>query len=241
MPTYDSISAEEYVEALKSLPVWCREILVLQFQFPRHELTAGQLARHLGYKHFVQGNQHYGNMAHLVCDFLKVAKPPSDQWFAALSEAYHSGRTWIWIMRPNLAEVVKRLGWSGEYQIFVTNPDEVATADDFVEGRVQLVVVNIFERNAKARAACLNHYGFVCSVCDFNFGKFYGELGREFIHVHHIKPLSEIGEEYKVDSIEDLRPVCPNCHAMLHRKTPTLTIGELKQLIQNLRVSAPLR
>jgi 5-methylcytosine-specific restriction protein A len=44
-------------------------------------------------------------------------------------------------------------------------------------------------------------------------------------------PISDVGEEYVVDPIRDLTPVCPNCHAMLHRQTPPLTIEELKQAI----------
>lgn len=104
-----------------------------------------------------------------------------------------------------------------------------------------MVAVNVFERSAKARSACLRHYGYVCAACGFDFENFYGELGREFIHVHHIKPLAEIGEEYTVDPIKDLRPVCPNCHAMLHRETPALTVSQLKDLIERLRVSASPR
>jgi predicted HNH restriction endonuclease len=46
--------------------------------------------------------------------------------------------------------------------------------------------------------------------------------------VHHLRPLSGIAEEYEIDPVEDLRPVCPNCHAMLHRKTPPYTIDELR-------------
>jgi putative restriction endonuclease len=233
---WDKISVADYVKALKSLPEKYREILVLQFQCPRHEVSAGQLARLMGYSTFPKANLSYGRAAHLVCDTLNVAKPSFGQWFAALSEAHHNGKSWIWIMRPNLVAAIKRLGWSSEYQTLVINPEEVAAANDLVEGKVQLVAVNVFERNAKARAACLQHYGFICSVCDFNFEKFYGEIGREFVHVHHLKPLSEIGEEYKIDPIKDLLPVCPNCHAMLHRKTPTLTIAELKNLINSLRL-----
>ena len=55
-------------------------------------------------------------------------------------------------------------------------------------------------------------------VCEFNFEAFYGERGKGFIHVHHLSSLAEIGQEYEVDPVNDLRPVCPNCHAMLHRK-----------------------
>ena len=60
----------------------------------------------------------------------------------------------------------------------------------------------------------------------------YGTLGEKFVHVHHLLDLSEIGQEYKVDPINDLRPVCPICHAMLHRRRPALTINELKGIIE---------
>ncbi|HSX81067.1 MAG TPA: HNH endonuclease [Candidatus Saccharimonadia bacterium] len=53
----------------------------------------------------------------------------------------------------------------------------------------------------------------------------------EFIHVHHCRPLSEIAGEYVVDPIEDLRPVCPNCHAVIHRRTPPFTIEEVRSML----------
>jgi 5-methylcytosine-specific restriction protein A len=56
-------------------------------------------------------------------------------------------------------------------------------------------------------------------------------LGEGFIHVHHLKPLAQIGEQYELDPINDLRPVCPNCHAMLHRASPALSIDALRALI----------
>ena len=69
------------------------------------------------------------------------------------------------------------------------------------------------------------------------FGIIYGVIGDGYIHVHHLRALSEIREEYVVDPKIDLRPVCPNCHAMLHRRKPMLSIEELKEiLLQNRRV-----
>ena len=53
--------------------------------------------------------------------------------------------------------------------------------------------------------------------------KVYGEIAKGFIHVHHLIPLSEIKENYQVNPKTDLIPVCPNCHAMLHRQDPPLT------------------
>ena len=64
-----------------------------------------------------------------------------------------------------------------------------------------------------------------------NFEAIYGAIGRDFIHVHHLIPLSEVGDTYEVDPIEDLRPVCPNCHAMLHKRTPPYSISELSALM----------
>ena len=58
-----------------------------------------------------------------------------------------------------------------------------------------------------------------------------GELGEEFCHVHHIEPLSQTGGEGDLDPIKDLIPVCPNCHAMLHRNTETITPDELRKIL----------
>jgi hypothetical protein len=110
--------------------------------------------------------------------------------------------------------------------------DEVENETVFKEGAAKQVTVNAYERNPEARKACIAHYGTGCTVCGFNFGKVYGELGEGFVHVHHLRDLATIGEEYEVNPIDDLRPVCPNCHAMLHRKVPAMTIEELKGIIR---------
>ena len=69
-------------------------------------------------------------------------------------------------------------------------------------------------------------------VCGFNFEDVYGDIGKEFIHVHHVKPLSEIGAKYEIDPIQDLCPICPNCHAMIHRENPSLTIDQLRRQLK---------
>ena len=79
------------------------------------------------------------------------------------------------------------------------------------------------------------YYGARCSICCFDFEERYGEVGRDIIHVHHLKPLSDIGETYRVDPIDDLRPVCPNCHIIIHTKNPPYSIDEVKAMIRNTR------
>lgn len=112
------------------------------------------------------------------------------------------------------------------------HPEEVVDPSRYVEGATRTVTVNLYERNAAARAACIAHYGTRCRVCRIDFGARYGAIGEGFIHVHHVKPLSEIRAEYVVDPIGDLRPVCPNCHAMLHRQDPPLTIADLARIMK---------
>jgi hypothetical protein len=93
----------------------------------------------------------------------------------------------------------------------------------FLEGeKIQLTTVG-YKRAVGARDACIAYYGSTCSICGFDFETAYGVIGRGYIHVHHLKAISAFEEEHEVDPIRDLRPVCPNCHAMLHHKSsPTL-------------------
>ncbi len=112
-------------------------------------------------------------------------------------------------------------------------PDEVPDDPRYPEGAKTPVAVNRYERNSQARQKCIEHYGIRCCACDFDFEKRYGPHGAGFIHVHHLKPLSAIGEVYEVDPVQDLRPVCPNCHAMIHLGKQQLSIEELKQLLED--------
>lgn len=120
-----------------------------------------------------------------------------------------------------------------ERQIFetenITYADEIDTEIEFSEGKTKKILVNSFERNIEARKKCIEHFGTNCQVCDFNFQEKFGELGIDYIHVHHKIDISMIGKEYLVNPITDLIPVCPNCHSMLHKRKPAFSIEELKR------------
>lgn len=110
-------------------------------------------------------------------------------------------------------------------------PSERAT-ETLTEGACISVLVNRFERNRKAREECIKVFGNACVVCGFDFEKCYGKIGEGFIHVHHLTPISMIGKEYVIDPKNALRPVCPNCHEMLHsRQNEQLSIEELQKII----------
>jgi 5-methylcytosine-specific restriction protein A len=119
----------------------------------------------------------------------------------------------------------------------VTLAEELSTPEKYSEGARFAVTINAYERNPKARAACIAHHGHVCAVCGFDFASVYGDIGKGFIHVHHVVPIGKIGKEYEIDPAKDLIPVCPNCHAMIHRAEPPLTVEQLRQHLSDLKKS----
>lgn len=111
-------------------------------------------------------------------------------------------------------------------------PDEVDIKIEYSEGKTKKVLVNSYERNPVARKKCIEHFGLNCQVCDFNFKEKFGDLGKDFIHVHHKIDIATIGNEYSVNPLTDLIPVCPNCHSMLHKRKPAYSISELKAMMK---------
>ena len=114
--------------------------------------------------------------------------------------------------------------------------DRTANANELdsehVEGTARRVLVNRYERDPRAREACIRHHGARCAVCGFDFGERYGDIGQGFIHVHHSRPLSRAGGQYRVNPKRDLVPVCPNCHEMLHRRDPPYDVEQLRARLQ---------
>jgi len=120
---------------------------------------------------------------------------------------------------------------------FIFPEEDSVTTDTLYEGARRWISVNAFERNSTARKKCVDFYGTICSACELNFAEKYGEVGEGFIHIHHLKPLYKVDKEYEIDPIRDLRPVCPNCHAIIHMKKPPFTIKEVKKLLKKADVS----
>jgi len=110
--------------------------------------------------------------------------------------------------------------------------EELGTPEKYPEGGRYTVTINAYERNSKARAACIAHHGCTCMVCGFNFNEIYGTIGQSYIHVHHVIPVGQIGERYEIDPVADLIPVCPNCHVMIHQTDPPLTVTQLRDHIR---------
>lgn len=94
------------------------------------------------------------------------------------------------------------------------------------------VDVNRYERSPDAQRACIAHHGTNCAACGFSYEIAYGELGKDFIQVHHIVPPAQLGSGYELDPVADLVPLCANCHAMAHRGAKTArTVAELRRIM----------
>ena len=100
------------------------------------------------------------------------------------------------------------------------------------EGAVETTIVNRYERDRRGRSLCIAYYGYTCAACDQKLSELYGEVADRLIHVHHLVPLSTINAEYSLDPIHDLRPLCPNCHAVAHlRNAHPYSIGEIREML----------
>jgi hypothetical protein len=111
-------------------------------------------------------------------------------------------------------------------------PEEIPADHAFAEGAVTQVLVNRYERDPAARQRCIEHYGAKCDACGVILSDRYGACVDGLIHVHHLIPLATIRMRYSVDPVRDLRPVCPNCHAVIHSTEPARTIEQVREMIR---------
>lgn len=100
------------------------------------------------------------------------------------------------------------------------------------EGALTTVQLTEYERNATARRLSIEHYGPNCQACDLNYENKYGAIGVNLIHVHHVVPLSAIGETYQVDPVRDLIPLCATCHHVVHSRNPPYSVADIRNAIK---------
>jgi hypothetical protein len=132
---------------------------------------------------------------------------------------------------PQLKEILDQIFVGYQAGVSGLLPEEVAETPPLFEGAVHKITVNAYERSPEARQKCIAAQGTTCCICGFSFGAVYGPEAEGYIHVHHVRPLSKVGKEYVVNPVEDLRPVCPNCHAVLHLGGECRSIEEVRQLL----------
>jgi hypothetical protein len=114
--------------------------------------------------------------------------------------------------------------------------EETDKDGEFYEGSIRRISVEVRERDAAARKACIAHYKARCFICKFDFGQFYGPEADSFIHVHHREMLSRSTSKRKVDPINDLVPLCPNCHSVVHLRKDAYEVEEVKAMVARQRL-----
>ena len=184
-----------------------------------------------GFSKYIRGTDGY-------C-FLPPVHLNAIPWFRDFVESRVNFSIGFSAMQEKFVEKFEAL-WDEHRQSIAIIPDCEDPIDfnrTYVEGSVTKVLANAYERSEAARTACIRHHGTTCVVCCFNFGRKYGPSVEGMIHVHHLRELSAIGESYVVDPIVDLRPVCPNCHAVIHSCSPAMSIEEVRKLISATSVS----
>lgn len=224
---------EAVISVVPALAPSHRRVLEALLFDPGHAASAGQLRTLLGLEAVVQVNSVMGRVGRKVHEALGahpegLATGEFQWWHVVATGKHKEGSGFVWRLREEVVAALQACGFtvSGDPM-----PNEVSHAGQLVEGAVRQVSVNAYERNPVARARCIEAHGAVCVVCNFDFGAVYGPSASGFIHVHHIKALASIGTQYEVDPIEDLRPVCPNCHAVIHMATPARSIEEVKAML----------
>lgn len=236
MPDVVTITKEQYKAALQAdgvLKDRSVELLTVLYDAPACRATAPQLAQVLGYEDFPPINALIGKLGKRIAIHLGIELPDrpknSPGWWQIVATGEYVFEGFAWSLRPQLFDALVELGLllDRENQPF----PETASESGLYEGAVRRVAVNAFERNQTARAMCISHHGVICRVCGFDFERTYGAIGRGFIHVHHLLDLCEVSREYQVDPVNDLIPVCPNCHAMLHMRRPAMSVTELRDLL----------
>ena len=167
---------------------------------------------------------------------------PSPVQLSELRERFPQWR-WTRIARnrtrlpPEVARFLQKRGTSQPKRRGDTTPrlpEEVAE-QEYREGHSVRIAVNRYERDRRARAACLANHGSGCSICGISLENIYGPEVRGLVHVHHVVPLSQTRSSYTVNPAKDLIPVCPNCHAVVHSRVPAYSPREVQRMIRKRR------
>lgn len=243
------LSAAEYVAGLSSIreKMTSNQMAILRCHYasPNRTNYAKKLAKLAGIEtgHGTV-NLEYWRLAEKFCDATgcepDLRRNGKRRWWTIWSQGYETKFGFLWEMLPPVAEALEILGWN--FGTDIALPDEnpfnnSGVSVGYYEGAVLRVTVNRYERDKAARQACIEHFKPRCAVCEFDFAETFGDIGVGFIHVHHLLPMAQIGKEYRVDPTADLRPVCPNCHAMLHIGGVNRTIDELREIIADTRAT----
>ena len=242
---YIDISVDEWKQMLKNKSVFYDEALEMiryWYEQPDYQATSKEIM--VRYNIALKGTPFNGYVIGLGKRIIKylnrfeiIGTDGNSSYFILPFEGWHEdynpSKNFIWKLRDELVQAIDELGVFSEIEY--DNYDEYENIDiieNTPEGKKKVRYVSKYERSNKNRHLAIKIHGTVCKICGFDFEKTYGERGKGFIEVHHIKPLYENQEEIVINPKEDLICVCSNCHRMFHRRKDRVpTPDELKKLV----------
>jgi hypothetical protein len=126
-----------------------------------------------------------------------------------------------------------QIGW-----LKLNRINESDTADLYEEGRRFLRAHWAIERHSSLRSEAKAYWRkklsgrLRCLACDFDFFANYGAHGEDWIELHHENPLG-FSREVRNTRVEELKPLCSNCHRMIHRRAARcLSLNELRAILR---------
>lgn len=162
--------------------------------------------------------------------------------FEGWHEDYNPSKNFVWKIRNELIQAIEELNLFKDISVDVDDLQNIDVIEKRSEGKIKVSYTTKYERDRKNRRQAIKLHGAECAICGFNFEKVYGERGKGFIEVHHIRPLFENQDEVIVDPQKDLICVCSNCHRMFHRKKDHVpTPEELKKEIEKVYITKNIR
>lgn len=240
------LTTRQYYEGLNAIAPRMndlqRRILVAQYNAPRRTAYATQLARLANIPGgYPTVNAQYGRLGHMFCDATQyeadVRTNGTRRWWAVWSLGHSTRKGFIWEMLPEVARALEQLGWVRP----VTPPSQALREqspfpNEFEEGRIKYQLHRRKERNREVvrrkKESVLSRTGSLpCEVCGFDFASAYGPLGKGFAECHHLVPLASL-EESRRTCLSELAIVCANCHRMLHRNCPMISLEQLRRVVQ---------
>lgn len=139
------------------------------------------------------------------------------------------------------AAALESVAWTGLGLVLAgLTLQDIDDVEGAFDGDVSRVVATRYERKRVNRMRCIRKFGWACQICDFDFAEHYGDLGKEFIEVHHLTPLAAAGAPVLIDPHRDLIPLCSNCHRMVHRGGATLSPDEVKSALARVGARLPV-
>jgi len=209
-------------------------IIVSERPAPRAQAPDSASAAQAGAQPGAQAGAQAASPLYLQVDF-DALLPAGDQIPTGVLAEAVPGIDWEALHGPALAvdpavEPLLRGLW-GEFGPLPADPTQPVPGT-VPAAAVTRVEVNKYEHSPDARRVCVAHHGTSCAACGFSFEIAYGEIGKDFIPVHHLVPASQLGSAYELDPITDLVPLCANCHAMAHHgvRTPR-SVAELRRIM----------